>query len=226
MITGIGIGIGFGGARLSAEARKARSIPVPGAVVIAPFESSVTNYGSVAGAFALVGDAHIGSAGLVLDGTGDVAYLVTGSQSSFTCAFRARMSSIEVSGSAVVIDGGTPVTESSTGISLSSNAPTHKWVLDRAYVKSTISSVDHDTNWHTWTIRRSGTANQLYLDGVLIANDTGGVVTGTGLIIGGLYVAGSHSFANLQALEITNLCLFASALSDTDRALVEAWAVT
>lgn len=223
-MSGIGVGVGLGGARLSAEARKARSLPVPGAVVIAPFKSSAKNYGSSGGSFVASGGDPSFSGVCVLS-AGRTLYKVVGAPAGdFTLVIRAKAA---VAGCTIAAVGaGSPAAESSTGLS-GSALGIGFFGLDRSFVGSDASAIAIDSNWHTFTVKKTGTTKALYIDGSVAVSTTAAAnVTGTAISINGLYVSASHAFANSPGMTAGPAAYFVSSLSSGDQALVENWAAT
>lgn len=218
MLTGIGIGIGFGRS-VAAEERKARSIPVPGAVVIAPLTQSWRNYGSAGGEFTRVGTPTVGSSGASFDGVDDGAYIDTGYSANFTLVAKTQLiavtSAYPTITSAMCIAGGT----GGWGLGVRASRKWHVHAIGAPAVDSTVSA---DTSWHVVSLVRSGVTTSLYLDGIFVISSTAGVPDGTRMVLGGTWVLGKLGYP--ISCGVRNQLLYTSALSDTDRALVEAWA--
>lgn len=205
---------------VSQEAVKALSVPVPGAVVIAPLTQSLRNYGSIGGELTKVGSASLTPEGLsCAQGTGSGARIVTGWSSDFTLIVRARLLQ-SVSTENVMFSTMQPST-GFAGWALSATITAY-FGLGIPAVGTYASTVAKDLNWHTFTLLRSGTTTSLYIDGALSVSKTTGIANGTQLVLCGMIGGGAFGYGTNGIFR--NPTQYHSALSDTDRALVEAWA--
>jgi hypothetical protein len=203
---------------ITAEMAKAASIPVPGALVIAPFMSSWQNYGSVGGDFTLAGAPVPGPAGAVFDGVDDAAHIDFGYTSESTTIARIRR--LAATNRIIQIFGRT--TDGSSLGGWAYGISSGKFSLDAPAAGGANTTLAYDTSVHIVTFLRSGVVTTLYIDGVSRATLSVGVVGFRGLILGAqMYYAAPYGFSNGIIGPVTH---FASALTGTDRALVESWA--
>jgi hypothetical protein len=218
MLTGIGIGIGFGRS-VAAEERKARSIPVPGAVVIAPLTQSWSNYGSAGGEFTRIGAPTLSADGATFDGADDGAYIDTGYSDNFTLVAKTRLIAVTslypTIVSAMCIAGGT----GGWGLGVRASRKWHIHSIGYTVKDSTISA---DTVEHVVVLRRTDGVTSMYLDGSFVISRSDGNTGGGRSVLAGTWVSGAFYYP--IACQVRNKLIYKSALSDTDLALVEAWA--
>lgn len=209
---------------VNAEQVKALSIPVSGAVVIAPLTQSWRNYGSVGGEFTKLGSASVTAEGLRCEpGSNSGARITTGWSSDFTVSVRAKMIQLAGFTEAGMWSTMQPTSFFAGGWGVAPGANPGYFGMTVPGVGSYSTVVANDLVFHTFTLRRSGTTTELYIDGVLRDSRNTGTSNGTVLVFGGVLI--NNVFSARTNGVFKNSVQYNSALSPTDLALVEAWTV-
>lgn len=207
------------GIPVSPEQRKAATLPVAGAVVVAPLTNTWNNYGSVGGTFTTINAPTLSSNGAIFDGLDDGAYLDTGYSADFTLIAKFKM--IAVTSLYPTITSAMCIVAGTGGWGLGVRA-SMKWHVHSIGVIAVDGTLSADTNTHVVTLKRSGGVTSLYIDGIFIISRSDGNTGGGRCVLAGTWASGKFSYP--IACSIKNQVLYNSALSDVDRAKVEDWA--
>lgn len=208
-------------AGISAEAAKAGSIPVPGAVVVAPLISSWKNYGSAGGAFTLVGSPTVSTAGASFNGTDQGAVIAAGG-SNFTTVARVTPASDIGQQTFIYTTNCGPI--GSLGIygwGFRTNYP--NWECVASGILAVQDGPISQSVTRVYTIKKSGATVSFYINGVNVGElSTGGL--GDTLMLGGrVYTGVAQTTCKCTVNSVTH---YQSDLSPANQALVEAWAAS
>jgi len=204
-----------------ADTRKTDFLPVQdfdGAYLVMPLTEDGTNYGVAGGSLATIGSPTYTSEGLVFDGVNDFGAIDQASTpTTYTIVFHAKFPVITTGLFPVVFYSTDPEIEPAGGVSISR---TLYWqCITNDGVESAASAITSGSLWHTFSIVKDGMTRKFYVDGALVHTSTlASSATGSWIKLGG----GSDTATKAQ-MTIRNLVSYSSALSDANRALVEAW---
>lgn len=203
---------------VSQEAVKALSVPVPGAVVVAPLTQSWRNYGSSGGEFTRVDSPVITSNGAVFDGANDAAILTCGASSEFTLFWRLVASS--VASPAWLISTMQPSSSfGGYGFFRYDGRSNAYWCIG-APAGTEITTSAPLQGLGAYCLKLTGGVLSLHRDGTLVASASCPAVNpGTRLFLGARGSA-ANAFA---ACTIRNVTQYQSSLTAGNQSLVEAW---
>lgn len=207
---------------ITADELKVASLPVDNPVVVAPLRTAFQSYGTVNSAFTLIGTPTIGAEGLTTDATSGINLSGLTATTAFTLVARARLVSLASNAYGTFLSAYLRNAAPSYGLGVKDSNTTHKFGYLAYSVTDVLSSVDSDTNWHTFTLIRTSTPlTSLYLDGTLICSGAAGISDGPLVIIGyGAEGAGTKYFTPCN---VRNFAIYAASASASERALLEAW---
>lgn len=213
------------GVPLNADEIKAASIPVAGAVVIAPLTAALRSYGSLYNVpFTVIGAPVATPNGAYFDGVDDALWLLD-SSADFTVGARIKQltfGTAGANGATLSVMSARPGNEGTWRGWAYEQYVANKYLLISGIARNPVGALDSD--WHLVTLVRSSGIVTLYLDGVGVNLVGSGTLGGDGLVLGGSFLAGF--FVNFMRCYIHNLFVYHTALSDPDRLSVEAWAAT
>jgi len=207
---------------LTAEQQKARDIPVKGALVVAPMSQTLTNYGTLGGAMAVVGTPIVLVDGVCTNGIDNSLNIVTGYLPTFTAVFRIKgTTATNASENCVTINSPVIGSTGYRGIAVATLTNFNLGIVGRA---NTDSGVSQDCLWHTIAITYDGTHALLLIDGVQVADSTQAPGTGGTCVNIGSTISNANVEVYRTPCQTGDLVLFDHVLTAAQLALVEAWA--